>query len=79
MHIVRKSTENLAISRKVRIFADEKIRTMAKPIAATPVLKGQAAIDFVEELSKNKKATTEEKARINAGADRIQAMLSFAI
>ena len=50
---------------------------MAKPIAPTPVLKGQAAVDFVEELSKNKKASEEETARVKAGADRIQAMLTF--
>lgn len=52
---------------------------MAKPIAPTPVLKGQAAVDFVSELLQNKKATVEEAARVKAGADRIQAMLTFAI
>ena len=50
---------------------------MAKPIAPTPVLKGQAAVDFVKELSKNKKASKEERARVKAGADRIEAMLTF--
>ena len=50
---------------------------MAKPIAPTPVLKGQAAVDFVSELLQNKKASTTEKARVEAGADRIQAMLTF--
>lgn len=52
---------------------------MAKPIAPTPVLKGQAAIDFIKELSKNKKASQEETVRVNKGADRIQAMLTFHI
>ena len=33
---------------------------MAKPIAPTPVSKGQAAIDFIQELSQNKKASEEE-------------------
>ena len=37
---------------------------MAKPIAPTPVLKGQAAIDFIQELSQNKKAS-EVLSRIN--------------
>ena len=50
---------------------------MAKPIAPTPVLKGQAAIDFIQELSQNKKASEEETIRINKGAERINAMLSF--
>ena len=50
---------------------------MAKPIAPTPVLKGQAAIDFIQELSQNKKASEEETIRINTGAERINAMLSF--
>lgn len=52
---------------------------MAKPIAPTPVLKGQAAVDFVVELSKEKKVSKEEAARVKAGADRIEAMLTFAI
>ena len=50
---------------------------MAKPIAQTPVLKGHAAIDFIQELSQNKKASEEETIRINKGAERINAMLSF--
>ena len=53
------------------------ITIMAKPIAPTPVLKGQAAIDFIQELSQNKKASEEETIRINKGAERINAMLSF--
>ena len=52
---------------------------MAKPIAPTPVLKGQAAIDFIKELSKNKKASVEDALRVKRGADRIQAMLTFNI
>lgn len=52
---------------------------MANPIAPTPVLKGQAAIDFIEELSKNKKVSQEEIVRIKRGADRIEAMLTFSI
>lgn len=50
---------------------------MARPIAATPPLKGQAAIDFITELEKNKKASSEEKRRVKAGAERIKAMLTF--
>ena len=50
---------------------------MEKHIAQTPVLKGQAAIDFIQELSQNKKASEEETIRINKGAERINAMLSF--
>lgn len=52
---------------------------MAKPIAPTPVLKGQAAVDFIAELSKNKKAHENETKQVKDGAARIQAMLTFAI
>lgn len=52
---------------------------MAKPIAPTPVLKGQAAIDFLKELSKNKKASKEDVVRVDKGAARIQSMLTFTI
>lgn len=50
---------------------------MARPIASTPPLKGQAAIDVITELEKNKKASSEEKKRVKAGAERIKAMLTF--
>ena len=51
------------------------ITIIAKSIAPTPVLKGQAAIDFIQELSQNKKASEEETIRINKGAERINAMI----
>ena len=50
---------------------------MAKPIAPTPPLKGQAAVDFVEEINKNKKASATEKSSVKEGASRIKAMLTF--
>lgn len=50
---------------------------MVKPIAPTPPLKGQAAVDFFVEMEKNKKATPEERARVKAGAERIKKMLTF--
>lgn len=50
---------------------------MARPIAPTPPLKGQAAIDFIMELEKKKKASPEEKKRVKEGAERIKAMLTF--
>ena len=40
---------------------------MAKPITPTPPLKGQAAIDFITEISKKKKATPAEKAKVKEG------------
>lgn len=52
---------------------------MAKPIAPTPILQGQAAVDFIREISKNKKASEEEIANMDKGAARIQAMLTFKI
>lgn len=50
---------------------------MARPIAPTPPLKGEDAIKFIQELEKNKKISPEEKARIEAGANRIKKMLTF--
>ena len=50
---------------------------MAKPIAPTPPLKGQAAIDFFIEMEQQKKATLAEKTRVKAGAERIKKMLTF--
>lgn len=50
---------------------------MAKPITPTPPLKGQAAIDFFIEISKKKKATPAEKAKVKEGAMRIKALLTF--
>ena len=70
----------MVVSKIMRNFAPkilDIIKIMAKPIAPTPVLKGQAAIDFIQELSQNKKASEEETIRINKGAERIKAMLTF--
>lgn len=67
-------TKNVTLQFKILI-----VIVMAKPIAPTPVLKGQAAVDFVSELLQNKKASATEKARVKAGADRIQAMLTFSM
>lgn len=50
---------------------------MAKPIAPTPPLKGQAAVDFFTEMEQQKKATADERARVKAGAERIKKMLTF--
>lgn len=62
------------------IFANEikqKVLFMAKPIAPTPPLTGQAAVDFFAEMEQQKKATTAERARVKAGAERIKKMLTF--
>ena len=50
---------------------------MAKPIAPTPPLKGQAALDFIAELNKNKKASSTEIQKVKNGAERIKSMLTF--
>lgn len=50
---------------------------MAKPIAPTPPLKGQAALDFITELNKNKKASSIEIQKVKNGAERIKSMLTF--
>ena len=50
---------------------------MAKPIAPTPALSGQAAIDFFTTMEKANKLSDAEKASIKIGAERIKAMLTF--
>lgn len=50
---------------------------MATPIAPTPPLTGQDALDFLVNLEKNEKATPEEKERVKAGAERIKKMVHF--
>lgn len=78
----------IAIARNNRIFCQfhdscyvcqwiKTKRIMAKPIAPTPPLTGQAAVDFFAEMEQQKKATTAERARVKAGAERIKKMLTF--
>lgn len=50
---------------------------MATPIAPTPPLTGQAAVDFFVEMEQQKKATTAERARVKTGSERIKKMLTF--
>ena len=53
------------------------IGIMAKPIEPTPVLKGDDAYNFVAEMEKHVKASSEEKARVAKGASFIQSLLTF--
>ena len=41
---------------------------MATPIAQTPPLTAQAAVDFFAEMEQQKKATSAERVRVKAGA-----------
>ena len=50
---------------------------MARPIAPTPPLRGQDALDFFIEMEKQEKVTPEEMERIRAGAERIIKMIDF--
>ena len=50
---------------------------MARPIAPTPELHGQVAIDFFSEMEKANKLTDAEKENFKKGADRIKSMLTF--
>lgn len=50
---------------------------MARPIAPTPPLTGQDALDFLVQLEKKEKAAPEEIARVKAGAERIKKMVDF--
>lgn len=62
----------------MRTFAAQEIKkTMAKPIKPTPVLKGDDAYEFVAEMEKQKKASSEEKERVAKGASFIQSLLTF--
>jgi hypothetical protein len=52
---------------------------MAKPIKATPVVKGKDAVRFWENFEKNKdkKATTEEIKRIKDNFEKLKAISKF--
>lgn len=50
---------------------------MACPIAPTPALSGQAAIDFLTAISNSPRESAVEKEQIFAGAERIRQMLTF--
>ena len=59
------------------MFNYKMFEVMARPIAATPPLRGQDAIDFLLEMERCEKVTPEEMERIKAGAERIQKMIDF--
>ena len=50
---------------------------MATPIAPTPELTGRAAEQFLKEMAENRKATSEEKARIKANALWVMERMEF--
>ncbi|MCQ2226138.1 MAG: hypothetical protein MJZ14_10520 [Paludibacteraceae bacterium] len=50
---------------------------MAKPIAPTPELHDQAALDFIAELEKDIKASEEEKKRVKEEAEIVKSWLTF--
>ena len=50
---------------------------MAKPIEATPVLKGDDAFEFVSEMENGTKASEEEKKSVELGASFLESMLTF--
>ena len=50
---------------------------MAKPIEATPVLKGDDAFEFVSEMVNSTKASEEEKKSVEQGAAFLESMLTF--
>ena len=43
----------------------------------TGITRQQAAVDFFAEMEQQKKATSAERARVKAGAERIKKMLTF--
>lgn len=51
---------------------------MARPIEATPVLKGVDAVAFIAEMEKGEKASEEEKKRVKADAELMRSLLTFA-
>lgn len=53
------------------------IKIMARPIAPTPTLKGKDAQAFMSAMRNVKKATLEERKKVEEGADRIKKMLTF--
>lgn len=47
---------------------------MARPIAPTPILSGQDAIDFITSINNVKKVSEAERSRIFEGSKRIEKM-----
>lgn len=52
---------------------------MAKPIKETPILKGNDAIMFINNMtmSASKKATSQEKDKIKASFNKLSALANF--
>lgn len=50
---------------------------MARPIAPTPPLSGNAALEFVTNMLTSTSAPAEERDRVRDGASRISSMLTF--
>lgn len=55
----------------------QKNIAMAKPIEATPVLKGDDAYEFVVQMENSGKDSEEEKERVEKGATFIESLLTF--
>lgn len=51
---------------------------MARPIAPTPALSGQSAVDFIQSLQDVKSASASERSHVFEGANRIESLLTFA-
>ncbi len=47
---------------------------MARPIAPTPILSGQDAVDFITSVNNAEKVSEEERLRIFEGSKRIEKM-----
>lgn len=50
---------------------------MAKPIKPTPVLRGKDATRFIKAMETRPKATKEEKDRIKADFEKLNALAQF--
>lgn len=50
---------------------------MATPIAPTPPLKGQAAIDFFTQMEKHEKESQQVKERIKKNAEKLLKSMDF--
>jgi len=60
----------LCLFRRIWLSLSQKEK-MAKPIAPTPPLKGKDAVEFIRELERNKKVSSEEKERKKAISSNI--------
>lgn len=55
----------------------KELKLMARPICETPILYGEDAKKFLDEMKNSKPASDEEKKRIRASYEKIKKLATF--